>query len=116
MKTWEEYILTLEPNVDFLEELNDLDYEDVPEALHDACILARDEAAGSDEYQNGLAAATVVAIWAGATFSAAEVLEDYPFIRANIGHDDEDLYEIAAELLEAQEGDYDLEAFLEALA
>lgn len=116
MNTWEEYVLTLEANVDFLEELNELETEEVPEALHDACILARDAQEGSDEYTNGLAAATIVAIWAGAPFSAAEVLEDYPYIRANIGHDDEELHEVAAGLLEAVDTEYDMEAFLEALS
>lgn len=116
MNTWEEFILTHEDNVDFLEELNELETEEVPQSLHDTCILAQDAAEDSDEYLNGLAAATIVAIWAGATFSAAEVLDDYPYIRANIGHDDEELHEIASSLLESVDEEYDLEAFLEALS
>ncbi|CAM3946791.1 DUF4259 domain-containing protein [Corynebacterium belfantii] len=117
MSAWETEILLEEVNADFLDELNDLDTDEVVEAIRDACVLAVGEGKVSeDERQNGLAAATIVAIWAGAPFTDADAVNEHPFIRANIGEGDEELYEVAASLLDTVETEHDLEAFTEALS
>ncbi|KHO30101.1 DUF4259 domain-containing protein [Corynebacterium minutissimum] len=117
MSSWDEDIFTDEANVEFLDELSDLEDEEIVAAVDDACALA---ASGEDqteeEQRNALAAATIAAIWAGAPFSAGEVVEDYPFIRDLAGSGSENLHEHALELLEGVEEDYDLEAFIEALS
>src|SRR5699024_6790207 len=64
MGTWDEYIFTSEDNVDFLDDLNSLEEDDVIEAIHDAIMLATgDNQATEEEQQNALAAATIAAIW-----------------------------------------------------
>ena len=95
----------------------DLDEDDVVEAVRDACLLVLKQPNVSEvERLNGLAAATIAAIWAGAPFSAGDVADSHPFIRELIGSGDEALNEAAAELLESVEADEDVEAFTEALS
>lgn len=82
MSSWDEDIFADEVNVDFLDELADLEDEEIVAAVDDACALAvSGEEQTEEEQRNALAAATIAAIWAGAPFSAGEVVEDYPFIR-----------------------------------
>lgn len=117
MSTWDEEIFTTETNVDFLDELAELDDEGIVEAVRDAVLLATSEDGSSDdELSNGYAAATIAAIWAGAPFSAGDVVSNYPFIRGLAGSGDEELDEKAAELLEGVDAEYDLEVFIEALS
>ncbi|MDO5032110.1 DUF4259 domain-containing protein [Corynebacterium sp.] len=117
MSTWDEHIFTDEDNVDFLDELANLDDDDIVEAIADACALATaGDGVSTEEERNALAAATIAAIWAGAPFSAGEVVASYPFIRDLTGSGSEALTENALELLEAVEEDYDLEPFIEALS
>lgn len=117
MSTWDEEIFTNETNVDFLDELAGLDDEDIVEAVRDAVFLAAaGDGVSEDELSNGYAAATIAAIWAGAPFSAGDVVSSYPFIRGLAGSGDEELEEKAAELLEGVEAEYDLEVFIEALS
>lgn len=117
MSTWDVAIFDEDDNIDFLDELNDLDEDDVLEAVRDACLLVlRQPKVSEVERLNGLAAATIAAIWAGAPFSAGDVADSYPFIRELTGSGDEALNEAAAELLESVEADEDVEAFTEALS
>lgn len=117
MSTWDVAILGEEDNIDFLDELSDLENNEILEAVRDACLLVLKQPNVTEvERLNGLAAATIAAIWAGAPFSAGDVADSYPFIRALIGSGDEALNVAAAELLETVEEDEDVEAFTEALA
>ncbi|RNE48752.1 DUF4259 domain-containing protein [Corynebacterium alimapuense] len=117
MRTWDVAIFAEEDNLDFLDELNELDPEEVVEAVQDACLLVLKQATVTEtERLNGLAAATIAAIWAGAPYSAAQVADEHPFIRELIGSGDEDLNATAAELLESVEEHEDVEVFSEALA
>lgn len=117
MSTWDEHIFTSEDNVEFLEDLKSLEEDDVIEAIHDAIMLATGESqATEEEEQNALAAATIAAIWAGAPFTAGDVVSNYPYIRDLVGYSAESLNEKATELLEEVEEKFDLEPFLEALA
>ncbi len=117
MSAWDVAIFNEEDNIDFLDELSDLDNDDIVEAVRDACLLVlRQPNVNEMERLNGLAAATIAAIWAGAPFSAGDVADAYPFIRELIGTGDESLREAAAELLESVEDDRDIEAFTEALS
>ncbi len=117
MSTWDVAIFGEEDNIDFLDELNDLDDDDIIEAVRDACLLVLKQPNVSEvERKNGLAAATIAAIWAGAPFSAGDVADSYPYIRALIGSGDETLNEAAVELLETVEEDQDVDAFTEALS
>ncbi|HZK32067.1 MAG TPA: hypothetical protein VFC72_04055 [Corynebacterium sp.] len=118
MSAWDLEIFAEEVNEEFLDELAELDNEEVVVAIHDACLLALRQAENisEDERRNGLAAATVAAIWAGAPFSAGEVAENYPFIRELIGSGTDSLNEAAGELLETEETDADIDQFIEALA
>ncbi|MDR7328694.1 DUF4259 domain-containing protein [Corynebacterium guangdongense] len=118
MSAWDQVIFSEDVNVDFLDELNDLDDDDIVEAVRDACLLAvrQADSASEDERRNGLAAATIAAIWAGAPFTAGDVASAYPFIRGLAGSGDEELNATAAELLEAEETDEDVDQFIEALS
>lgn len=117
MSAWDVAIFNEDDNIDFLDELSDLDNDDIVEAVRDACLLVlRQPNVKEVERLNGLAAATIAAIWAGAPFSAGDVADTYPFIRELIGTGDEALNEAAAELLESVEGDEDMDAFTEALS
>lgn len=116
MSTWDASIFAEEANVDFLDDLAELDDDDIVEAIRDACLLVvKQPGASEEDRQNGLAAATIAAIWAGAPFSAGEVAESYPYIRALVGSSDEELNAAAAELLEGVDTDADLDQFTEAL-
>lgn len=123
MSTWDEHIFHDEDNIEFLDDLAELDPEDLFEALEDAVTLAiRHSAPGEVEYANGLCAASVAAIWCGAPFSSATVADEHPFVRAYIGQCSDSLQEQAGALLDkemeragddAPEG---LETFAEAVA
>lgn len=67
MSAWDQEIFTEEVNEEFLDELVELDDEEIIEAIQDACLLALRQAGSisEDERRNGLAAATIAAIWAG---------------------------------------------------
>ena len=117
MSSWDEEILSDEENIEFLDELSNLDDEDIVEAIEDVCALG--VGAGkisAQEKRNALAAATIAAVWAGAPFSAGEIVASYPFIRQLAGSGTESLNEAALELLEGVEEDYDLEPFIEAVS
>ncbi|QGU03917.1 DUF4259 domain-containing protein [Corynebacterium comes] len=117
MTTWDVSIFGEDDNIDFLDELNDLDHDDIIEAVRDACLLVLKQPKVSEtERLNGLAAATIAAIWAGAPFSAGDVADSYPFIRELIGSGDEVLNEAATEVLESVQEDDDVDAFTEALS
>lgn len=117
MSAWDMRILAEDVNVDFLDELADLDDGDIVEAVHDACVLAAsDGRVTDDERLNGQAAATIAAIWAGAPYSNGDVVENYPFIRNLIGSGDEALNEAATTVLEHADTDDDLDVYLEALS
>lgn len=117
MSTWDETVFSEDDNVAFLDELAALDDADCVQAVRDAVTLAaQGDVSSPEEENNGYAAATIVAIWAGAPFSAGKTVEEYPFIRDLSGSGDEELNEKAAELLEEVDEDYDLDSFLEALA
>ena len=107
MSTWDENIFSTDLNVDFLDEMANLDEEGVIRAVEDACEVAHSKPKLSEEEeQNAQAAATIAAIWAGAPFSAGEV----------VGSGSETLTENALEVLENVEEEYDLEPFIEALS
>lgn len=117
MSTWDSEIFAEETNVDFLDELVDLDDDEIVEAVTDACLLAAtQEKSTDDELLNGQAAATIAAIWAGAPFAAGEVAQQYPYIRGLMGEVNEKLAEAAVIVLESVETDFDIDQFLEALA
>lgn len=117
MSTWDQEIFTVEVNADFLDELAELESDEVMDAVRDAVLLGANQGAASeDEELNGQAAATIAAIWAGAPFSAGEVVERYPFIRMRPDELDEKLTETAAEILEAADTELDREQFIEALS
>lgn len=117
MSAWDVAIFNEDDNIDFLDELNELDDDEVLEAVRDACLLVLKQPHVSEvERLNGLAAATIAAIWAGAPFSAGDVADTYPYIRELIGSGDEALNEAAAGVLETVEDDEDVDAFTEALS
>lgn len=116
MSTWDEHVFDVEANVDFLDELSNLEDDEIVQAIADAVALSTSGQASDEEEENAQAAATIAAIWAGAPFSAGDSVADYPFIRSLVGEGDEELREQAAEILETVEEDYDLEPFLEALS
>lgn len=121
MSGWENVIFTEDANVDFLDDLANLDdeggVEEVVEAVGDAIKVAQTDGHVTEvDSLNGLAAATIAAIWAGAPYSAGEIVSNYPFIRSYVGHGTEDLYEAAAELLENADTEEDLDVYIEALS
>lgn len=117
MSDWDRHVFDDDANVEFLDEMSSLDDEDIVEAVADACFLATRQDHVSDEEQaNALCAATIAAIWAGAPYSAGEVIDEYPFIKDLTGSGSEELREAAATLLEEVEDDEDVEVYLEALA
>ncbi|MDO4630714.1 MAG: DUF4259 domain-containing protein [Corynebacterium sp.] len=122
MSTWDIEIFSHEANTDFLDELAALDNDDIVEAVEDSCKLVLNATRLSpEEKENGLCAATIAAIWAGAPFSAGDVADDYPFLRELVGHTSEELSEAASAVLEAvrdeteEDSDLDIEPFIEAL-
>ncbi|WP_448851430.1 hypothetical protein [Corynebacterium sp. 335C] len=105
MTTWDSTIFAAPAAAELLEEIDAIDdAEERAESLAGACRLGAADA-DRDEAAAGLAAATVAAIWCGAPFSATDVIDDHPFIRAGIGSCPEDLREAAAEAFEALTAD-----------
>ena len=47
MSTWDEHIFTEDVNVEFLEDLNNLEEDDIIEAVRDAVVLATDDSSAS---------------------------------------------------------------------
>lgn len=122
MSNWDEYIFHDDDNIEFLDELIDLEPTDLFEALEDAVTLAlRHSEPGDVEYLNGLCAASVAAIWCGAPFSSASVADEHPFVREYIGQCSDKLQEQSSLLLDKElenqgEAAYEgLETFAEAL-
>ncbi|WIM71513.1 DUF4259 domain-containing protein [Corynebacterium suedekumii] len=117
MSTWDVAIFAEDDNVDFLDELGELSSAEVVEAVRDACLLVlKQDKVSETERLNGLAAATLAAIWAGAPYSAGDVADSYPYVRELIGEGDEELNAAAAGVLETVEDDEDVDAFTEALS
>lgn len=117
MGAWDIEVFENDDNVDFLDELTTYEEEDILATVTDACVLlAEGETSTGVEENNGLAAATLAAIWAGAPFSAAEVADNYPFIRELIGQGSEKLHQAAVEILEAVETEHDIDLYIEALS
>lgn len=117
MSAWDLAIFNEDANVDFLDDLADMDHEETVEAVRDACLLAVDkDNATDDELLNGQAAATIAAIWAGAPFSAGEIADTYSFIRASSVELDEKLVDAAAAILEDVDSEQDVDQFIEALS
>lgn len=103
MSSWDEFIFEEPENVEFLEELTDLDDQDLFEAIEDAVNLALRATDTTDaEYLNGLCAASITAIWSGAPFSSSVVAGDYQFIREHIGNCESNLQELSAQLLDKE--------------
>ena len=123
MSNWDENVFGTETNADFLDDLNLMDEDDIFEALEDACkLMLAESPADEEETDNALAAATIAAIWCGATYSASQIVNEYPFIRSNIGECPESLSDLATKVFDkyGEETDEDtiedFEAFSEALA
>lgn len=123
MSAWENEIFSAEANADFLDDLAQLEPDEILEAVRDAVLLAADgDTASEEERLNGLAAATIAAIWSGAPFSSGDIAEAYPFIRSNPGEVSEKLAEAALSVLENADLDgevdsaADLDQFIEALS
>lgn len=122
MSAWDEEIFSVEANVDFLDELDSLEEDEIEQAIIDAALLAANQnpdSVSEDELLNARAAATIVAIWAGAPFSAGEVADTYAFIRNRPAEVSEEAAEAAAAVLEGveeEEAGASLDQFLEALA
>ncbi|WP_312097023.1 DUF4259 domain-containing protein [Corynebacterium dentalis] len=122
MSVWDEVIFQDEDNIEFLDELVDMDQQDIEEALEDAVTLAlRHASPGEVEYSNGLCAASVAAIWCGAPFSSATIADEHPFVRQYIGQCSDSLQERANTLLDrelelrGEDAPEGLETFSEAL-
>ena len=117
VSTWDLAIFNEDANVDFLDDLADMDIEEAVEAVRDACLLALDkDNATGDELLNGQAAATIAAIWAGAPFSAGEIADTYSFLRASSVELDEKLIDAAVAVLEDVDSERDVDQFIEALS
>lgn len=110
-------IFNEDANVDFLDDLADLDFDETVQAVRDACLLAGDkDNATEEDILNGQAAATIAAIWAGAPFSAGEIADTYPFLRASSVELDEKLIDVAVAILEDVDSEQDVDQFIEALS
>ena len=117
MSTWDMAIFDEDVNVDFLDDLAEMDFDERVEAVRDACLLARDkDNASEDDLLNGQAAATIAAIWAGAPFSAGETADTYSFLRASSAELDEKLIDAAVTILEDVDSEQDVGQFIEALS
>ncbi|MGO1948599.1 MAG: DUF4259 domain-containing protein [Mycobacteriaceae bacterium] len=127
MSTWDDTVFAEESNAEFLDDCDDLEGEDLVQALTDASTLALNTegagtGSGNPDLDNGLCAATVAAIWSGAPFTAATTADEHPFIRERIGQCPDTLQEAALQLLdrELEEAGEDapdgLETFVEALS
>lgn len=110
-------IFNEDANVDFLDDLADLDFDETVQAVRDACLLAGDkDNATEEDILNGQAAATIAAIWAGAPFSAGEIADTYSFLRASSVELDEKLIDVAVAILEDVDSEQDVDQFIEALS
>ncbi|SIS55368.1 hypothetical protein SAMN05444817_11317 [Corynebacterium appendicis CIP 107643] len=110
-------IFNEDANVDFLDDLADLDFDETVQAVRDACLLAGDkDNATEEDILNGQAAATIAAIWAGAPFSAGDIADTYPFLRASSVELDEKLIDVAVAILEDVDSEQDVDQFIEALS
>ncbi|MDK8625661.1 DUF4259 domain-containing protein [Corynebacterium appendicis] len=117
MSTWDMAIFNEDANVDFLDDLADLDFDETVQAVRDACLLAGDkDNATEEDILNGQAAATIAAIWAGAPFSAGHIADTYPFLRASSVELDEKLIDVAGAILEDVDSEQDVDQFIEALS
>ena len=128
MSSWDTTVFTDESNAEFLDECDDLEGADLVQVLVDATTIALngerpDDGEDADpDFANGLCAATIGAIWAGAPFASASTADDHPYIREGIGQCPDALQEVALQLLdrELEEGPEDapdgLEPFVEALS
>ena len=117
MSTWAMAIFDEDVNVDVLDDLAEMDFDERVEAVRDACLLARDkDNASEDDLLNGQAAATIAAIWAGAPFSAGETADTYSFLRASSAELDEKLIDAAVTILEDVDSEQDVDQFIEALS
>lgn len=116
MGAWDREILSEELSIEFLDELIELDDDEIVEGVADAIKVAVGDRVSDDELVVGYAAATIAAIWAGAPYSAGDIVADYPFIRNLAGEGDEQLRELASQLLEEADTEADLETYLEALS
>ena len=102
MSIWDSEIFRNDAVLEFFDEVQDLDVDERQDALIDAGRIAL----GSDSEDDrlvGLAAAVVAAIWSGAPFSSAGIVEDYSFVRegVNDGGAGAKLAEVAAEVFES---------------
>lgn len=113
---WEDTIFGIDNNIDLLDELADLDPGSIVEEVSDLVTIAAKQGAEGEEQDHALLAATLLAIWAGAPFSDSELAQDYPFILSLRGKGDEDIREVAAELLENADSEEDLDPYIEALS
>lgn len=117
MSGWETEVFSYDLNQDFLDELADLDGEDaIGGAVTDALEIALGDSPREDDLVLGQAAATILAIWAGAPYGFGDTLSAYSFIRELIGYGDEEIRERAAAFLETIDTEEDLEPYLDALA
>ena len=128
MSSWDTDVFTDEANVEFLDECDDLEGALLVQALVDATTIALnaerpgDREDADSDFANGLCAATIAAIWAGAPFASATTADDHPYIREGIGQCPDSLQEVALQLLdrELEDGPEDapdgLETFVEALS
>lgn len=117
VSTWDMAIFNEDANVDFLDDIADLDFDETVQAVRDACLLAGDkDNATEEDILNGQAAATIAAIWAGAPFSAGEIADTYPFLRASSVELDEKLIDVAVAILEDVDSEQDVDQFIEALS
>ena len=81
MSTWDEDIFSTDLNVDFLEEMANLDEEGVIRAVEDACEVAHSKPQLSEEEeQNAQAAATIAAIWLARPSVRARLLKTTPIL------------------------------------
>lgn len=123
MSTWDHIILEAEPVEEFFEDLEDLDDSELFAVLESSITEALTHAEpGEADYTAGLGAATLVAIWNGAPYTAAEVADRFHFLRAHIGHSIESLTDAALNLLDkemerlGEEAPEGIETFVEALS
>lgn len=99
MSIWDTEIFKTDAVIELLDEVQGLDQDSRAEALEDACWIALGSESSSEQ-MCGLAAAVVIAIWAGAPYSSGEFTEEYSFITEGIGDSSEEQMEAAAEVFE----------------
>lgn len=105
MSSWDETIFADDSSTDFLTECDDVadDDRELVLALQDACTVALNHASpGDTDHTTGLCAATVAAVWAGAPFTASDVVDEHPLIRSRIGDCPDELQEVALPVLDGQ--------------